>query len=234
MNPKVKFTLNKALDKEMALEFLDIKQGGVNFSQNITGVHPELLGIKKLTRAAKRAAIGKHFDSFYLEHSKYLNKKVSEFASDWQRVEKKFISATGVVFHDHPWPKGKYKGYISIVACNPRFLKDKTFQVFYFNPLGVRYVTAHEMLHFIFYDYTLKKYPRIFKRLNPNEGKYWDLAELFNDVILQTPQFIRIHGIKKATSYPSHRKYLPAMSRLWKKTKNIDAWITGALDILTP
>lgn len=234
MKVKIKFQLNKTLDKRMAIGFLYSKQGGINFSRNVVNVHPELYDVLKLKNAsARKALINEHFDYFYTKHEQYLNKKVIQFTKEWRVVEKKFFSVANKIFKNHPWPKGKYIGYISIIDCNPRFLNNKTFQIFYFNPLGVKYVTAHEMLHFIFYDYTLKKYPQVFKKLNPNSGIYWDLAELFNVVILPSPPFVKIHGIKKVINYPAHTKYLPKMIELWKQSKDVNEWIIKAFDILS-
>ncbi len=41
---KVKFRLNKALDKEMAIEFLisNFNVGGINFPQHIFETHPKI------------------------------------------------------------------------------------------------------------------------------------------------------------------------------------------------
>lgn len=233
MKNKIKFQLNKKLDKEMAMSFLYSKQGGIKFSRNVINIHPELRGILKLKSVlSKKTLINKHFDYFYKKHNGYLNKKILQFTKEWRVVEKNFFDETDKIFKNYPWPKGKYIGYLSIIDCNPRFLNNKTFQVFYFNSLGVRYVTTHEMLHFIFYDYTSKKYQQIFKKLDPNSGVYWDLAELFNAVILHTPPFIKIHNVKKIINYPNHKKYLPAMIRLWKKYKDVDEWIERALAII--
>ena len=161
-----------------------------------------------------------------------LNKKIREFQTDWDKVEKKYFQAVAKIFKNHPWPKGKYIGYLSIINCNPRFIKDKTFQVFYFHPEGVVSVTAHELLHFIFYDYCLKKHSKIFKKLNTDDGIFWNLAEIFNAVVLSQPEFVKIHKIKNQKNYPAHKKYILILKRVWTKERNINKWILKSFEYL--
>ena len=232
MTPKISYKLNKALDKEMALEFLNIKAGGVNFSNGIIGVHPELKGISKKKKPAQKKSIDLHFDNFYKQHKDYLNKRIIEFQMDWNKVEKKYFKEVNKIFKNHAWPKGKYIGYLSIIDCNPRFLNNKTVQVFYFHPEGSVAVTAHELLHFIFYDYCSKKHSKIFKNLDPNDGIFWDLAEIFNAIILSQPEFVKIHKIKKQSNYPAHKKHIPVLKRMWNKEKDLDKWIIKGLEYL--
>lgn len=163
MTPKVSYKLNKILDKKMALDFLNVKAGGVDFSNGIIGVHPELKGINKKKKPQQKKVIDLHFDNFYKQHKDYLNKRINEFQKDWDKVEKRYFKETNKIFKNHSWPKVKYIGYLSIIDCNPRFLDNKTFQVFYFHPEGSVAVTSHELLHFIFYDYCFKKHSKILK-----------------------------------------------------------------------
>ena len=125
MTPKISYKLNKALDKKMALAFLNVKAGGVNFFNSIIGVHPELKGINKQSKNKQKEIIDKHFNAFYKEHNQYLNKRIKEFQTDWNKVEKKYFQAITKIFKNYPWPKGKYIGYLSIIDCNPRFLNNK-------------------------------------------------------------------------------------------------------------
>ncbi|MFH1457307.1 MAG: hypothetical protein ABIF17_04340 [Patescibacteria group bacterium] len=232
MFPKISYKLNKPLDKKITLEFLNIKAGGVDFSNGIIGVHPELKGINKQSKIKQKEKINKHFDSFYKQHKDYLNKRIIEFQKDWNKVEKKYFQEVNKIFKNYLWSKGKYIGYLSIIDCNPRFLNNETFQVFYFHPEGSVAVTSHELLHFIFYDYCFKKHPKIFKKLNPDDNIFWDLAEIFNAVILSQPEFVKIHKIKKQSNYPAHKKLIPVLKRLWNKEKDIDKWIIKAFEYL--
>lgn len=89
----------------------------------------------------------------------------------------------------------------------------------------------HEILHFFFYDYVFKNHPRL-RKLDPNRGILWDLAEIFNSVILSTSEFKNLHKQKRNWSYPAHRKYLKDLKKYWRDSKNIDIWIKKAFDYL--
>lgn len=233
MNPKIKFKLNKDLDKKIAFEFINLKRGGIDFSRGILDVHPELKNIKKnKNNIKKKKILKKYFDSFYLKHNIYLKNRIILFNREWQIVENKFFNEVKKIFKKYSWPKGKYIGYLSIVDCNPRFLKDKTFQVFYFHPKGAVYVTMHELFHFIFYDYAIKKYSKIFKKLDTENGIFWDLAEIFNYVTLSLPEFRKLHKQNNISYYPEHKKYLPKLKKVWQKTQNIDEWLIEGFEYL--
>ncbi|OGC56194.1 hypothetical protein A3H26_03200 [candidate division WWE3 bacterium RIFCSPLOWO2_12_FULL_36_10] len=233
MRPHIKFKLNKSLDIKMAEAFLDFKCGGVDFSRGIMNVHPKLKILKSVKNKRKRKKIIKaHFDNFYKKHGGYLKNKAAEFNTEWKTVESKFLSETNKIFKGYHFHKGKYIGYLSIIDCNPRFIKDKTFQIFYFHPSGARYVVAHELLHFIFYDYAINKFPKIFKKLDTENGIFWDLAEIFNTTILSVSEFKKIHGQKNAPPYPEHKKYIPQITAFWKKTQDIDEWLLKSYEYL--
>ena len=91
MFSKISYKLNKILDKKMALDFLNVKAGGIDFSDGIINVHPELKGINKKKKTEQKKVIDLHFDSFYKQHKDYLNKRVKEFQKDWDSVEKKYF-----------------------------------------------------------------------------------------------------------------------------------------------
>ena len=225
MNLKVKFRLNKSLDKKMAFEFLNIKAGGIDFSRGIISVHSELKIILKESKVKQKKIINKYFNKFYKNNKKYLDNRLKEMEKDWEKVEKKFIRQLEIIFKNPKVPKGKYIGYLSIINCNPRFLDDKTFQIFYKYPSGSNYVITHEILHFFFYDYAVKKYPKIFSKLDMNSGIFWDMAELFNAVIMSEPNFIIKDYSEKNKPYPSHIKYFNKAKEIWRKNKDIDNWL---------
>lgn len=232
MQPKIIFKFNKLLDKKMALVFLNVNQGGVNFSSGIIGVHPELEGITKKSRPKQKKMIDKHFNFFYTKHKKYLNDKVKDYQFNWNSVEKDFFSEVKKIFPNQIKKNIKYVGYLSIIDCNPRFLNNNSFQVFYFHTQGVKYVTAHEILHFIFYQYALSNFSKLFKNLDTENGIFWDLAEMFNIVILSRPQFVKLHGQKNLKPYPQHNKYLNPLKKIWAKERNIDFWIMKGYELL--
>lgn len=227
MNLKVKFELNKEIDKQMTNIFLSgsFKLGGVDFSKNITYFHPKLEKVKKKNDNERKKFISEYFDEYYKKHFEELEKKVIKIEKEWRRVEKKFINQLNKIFKNPVPPKGKYIGYLSVINCNPRFLDNKTFQVFYKHKSGSNLVIAHEILHFFFYDYAVKRHTDIFTSLDTNKGIFWGLAELFNDVVMALPEFVEIHGNKDVGGYPYHEQYIDHVKKLWDNNPNIDNWL---------
>jgi hypothetical protein len=228
----ITFKLNKELDKEMALEFLGVKAGGIDFTQGIIAVHPQLKSLLGKDEDTQKQIINDYVDEFYKNNQTLLNSCVVEMQQNWGKDEKKFIEQLDTIFKNPEVPKGEYAGYLSILDCNPRFLDTKTFQVFYEHPSGSNYITAHEVLHFFFYDYAEKKHPQIFKELDTNSGIFWDLAELFNVVVMSELSFISEAYTARAKPYPAHAKYLDAVKKIWEKNRDIDAWLIEACQYL--
>ncbi len=82
----------------------------------------------------------------------------------------------------------------------------------------------HEMLHFIFYDYCLKNYPTVFKKQNTESGPFWEIAELFNAVIQQTPAFSKLHEPINEIGYPKLKSKFKEAKKVWND--DTDDWIT--------
>lgn len=217
--PEVKFCLNKNLDKRIAIEFLGFAAGGINFSRGILNIHPS---IKKL--------IFDYIDSFYKENYATLKKYANDFEKKWKLIEKRFFKITAQIFKNHPWPKGRYIGYISIFNCNPRFLKDKTFQIFYKHKAGPVYITAHELLHFIFYDYIKRRRKDLKKRLNDDE--LWRLSEIINSILLSSRPLKTVLDVKKFIGYPDLEKSIKQIKKRIKRVDDIDNLIDLSIKFL--
>ncbi|MEI7513004.1 MAG: hypothetical protein WCJ74_00080 [bacterium] len=235
MNLDIKFELNKELDKQMAFVFINRPQkvGGIDFSKNVTNPHPEIEYIVNLAENDKRIAIDKYFDKYYSNNINDLENDILKFQTDWDKIESKFTIQINKIFKNPIKPDGKWVGYLSIINCNPRFLDSKTFQVFYKHRNGSNSVVIHEVLHFFFYEYAVQKFKNIFENLDKNTGIFWMLAELFNDVIQNLPEFADIQGNVEISGYPSHIKYQDYLKNLWTNEQDIDVWIPKAYDYLT-
>lgn len=219
MDLNIKFELNKDLDKEMTLVFMDFNK------QGILSVHPKLSILDEQTEEDKYKTINEYFDEFYTTHRAELEQKLLEIESDWKRDEEIFKKQINTIFKNPAKPDGKYTGYLSVINCNPRFLENKTFQIFYKHKSGANFVIAHEVLHFFFYDYTENRFPEIFKSLNKDEGVYWDLSEIFNATIMGEKDFINESYSKNNVYYPEHEKYLSISKEIWNKNRDVDEWV---------
>lgn len=222
--PKLKLKLNSKLDFEIAWDFYNNpKYAGVDFwEKGALRYHDKLKDIEKEIR--KKIFLSNYTKSFYKQHKndfEHRRKKIELY----KKKEQEFFYETEKIFKNHPWPKGKYIAYLSIFDFCPRFLDDKTFFVFmYDNGKGILFTIFHEMLHFIFYDYCLMKYPRIFKNQDTEKGPFWEIAEIFNTVAQQTPGFSKLHGSINDVGYPELKSKFKEAKKAWNG--DIDDWIT--------
>lgn len=217
----------------MAFEFLRVKAGGIDFSKGIISTHPELATSLDKNEHDQKEIIGRYFDAFYNSNYRDITSHLKRTTEAWASDEPKFNQQLEILFKNPPIPEGKYIGYLSIINCNPRFLEDKTFQVFYTHPSGSNFVTAHEVLHFFFYDYADRNYPEMFGKLDKDLGIYWDMAELFNNVVMADPNFISGSYSKHVKPYPNHFQHFDEVKAIWEKSHDIDKWLTETHEYLT-
>jgi hypothetical protein len=217
--PKIKFCLDLKQEKNHFLErgrslrkFLPVGLGFVcrkNF-------------IKK-----KNEILSAYLDEYYLEMNKYLRDSVNNTQAKWQKVEKLFFEKVDLLFHGWPWPKGNYRGYVSIGRSFPRHIKEKFF-AFPMRTYNSEYanrdlrIIAHEMLHFIEYDYLQKKFGLQPSECNSPDSTFWQFTENLN-VLLENTNFWREFSLDyKSKPYPDCQKLYVKMKKIWDKNKDID------------
>lgn len=218
--PKVKFYLNEQLDGEMGTGFFNLHKSGVSFSEKILRDHPTLKRAHKRNKKEQRNIILSYIGSFYRKHYKEIEETKREFQNGWNKNAKDFFLASDRSFANHSWPEGKYHAYLSIFNCNPRFLDTKTFQVFWRHPKPLA-VVAHEMLHFLFYDYV----ERYFPKTKIKKEILWQLSEIVNSFVLAEPLFVEI---TKEPTPPLYRDLIPLAKELlplWKESKNVPVFL---------
>jgi len=82
-NIQIKFEICKDLDKMMCFKFLNVEAGGIDFSDGIIQIHPEMESIQKIKNdKEKKERISEYFDHFYEEYKSMIDK-------DLLAVEKK-------------------------------------------------------------------------------------------------------------------------------------------------
>lgn len=223
----VKFDLNKDLDIEILPEFLNVSGGGIDFSQAIYRHHPELKSINK----ENITHLNKYIEEFYKKHLEKLQSKVDLFQTEWNSIENRFKEECENLFNNKIIFNNEYKGYISILPCNPRFLDKNIFQIFYLenSSLGV---TSHELLHFMFYSFTLTNLKSITSGLDPNDGIWWDVSEIFNNTVLSSPELVNILGSNSEVPYPNHIKYLQESKELYNNRKDIEIYIKDLFKLI--
>ena len=204
--PKLSFELNQELDIEIALEFQrNPEHGGVDFWQDRALFHHPRL---------RHADLAEYVHEYYREHAIELERRQKEIAAMYRKNPAE-IERLQNLFKGYAWPAGKYICYISIFDFGPRFLSEKTFQVFAFgDDRHILFTIEHELLHFLFYAYCQKKFPHLFAGANTESGPFWDLAEIFNAIV------------QGAKGYPDHRDSIRKLKRHWHG--DVDEWIREA------
>jgi hypothetical protein len=94
----------------------------------------------------------------------------------------------------------------------PRFLDDKTFQIPAISKKKkvASFIIAHEMLHFIFYEYFLNKYKKY--KSHKYDFFVWHVSEIFNVIIMNRPEWQKILK-NKDNGYPEHGKIIEKLSK---------------------
>jgi hypothetical protein len=234
LRPELKFQVDTEYDQWTCREFLSFKEDDI-FSNSILRDHPDLMKAKELDKEAKKSFINEYVAGYYTNYIDELNKAAEKAKNDWSKIENQFFEISNKVFgfnnengaHMYPWPDGNYICYVSIFNCNPRFIKEKEFQAYYKHIATTNYVCAHEMLHFIFYDYVERNFNDEFKSLG--ENAIWKLSEIFNDVVLRLPEFIVLTGQKDPSIYAQTAKELEQNLNLWQKSNNVNSFIRSYL-----
>jgi hypothetical protein len=224
--PNIKFKFSPTRDCEIAWAFYQTPlHGGVNFWQRgALQYHDELDLLVKMKKP--KEFLSNYVSDLYKKHQVEFEQRGKEISSLYESQADRFFVEVKKLFKNHPWPKGKYIAYLSIFDFCPRFLDDKTFFVFmYDNDNDILFTIFHEMLHFIFYDYCLKSYPWLGRKLDTERGKFWALAELFNAIIQGTPAFARLHGPRKGIGYPDLTLDFKTAKKAWGG--NVDEWLEG-------
>ena len=200
----------------------DLKIGFYDFYSDL-----EKIIKSKNTQKQKNKLIKSFIQKIYQRDSIQINKAIKDAKRQWQKNKRYFLKKISNLFKNYPWPKGKYVAYPTIWGVYPRFINDKTFffPYIYKNKNFILFVIMHEMLHFIFYDYAIKKHPEIFRKLDTETGTFWDLAEIFNAIILSLPEFKKLHKQKKIFCYSEHKKYFSKLKKLWQNTMIVDNWL---------
>lgn len=223
--PKLKFKFDSKLDFKIAWNFYNnSKYAGIDFWKERALQHHNELKILRQKQREKKF-LSNYVATIYKLHKNSFEHRKKEIETLYKKNEQKFFCETKKIFKNYSWPKGKYIAYLSIFDFCPRFLDDKTFFIFmYDNNKGILFTIFHEMLHFIFYDYCLSKHSKIFKYQDTESGHFWEMAELFNASIQQTPVFNKLHGPVNEIGYPKLKLKFKEAKKTWKG--DIDNWIT--------
>jgi hypothetical protein len=80
----------------------------------------------------------------------------------------------------------------------------------------------------------LNKFPEVFTGMDTEDGRFWDIAEIFNAVIQSTDEFIVLQGKIDNIGYPDHQEMIKQGIALWKKDPDVYEWIASILKLVKP
>lgn len=243
-NPHVVFELDKELDKWKINQFITLKMGpgGYSFQDHILKINPDLKGAENLPDTEREKKISEYVEGEYQKNNQRFSEFVEPMNKEWTEVEPGFFAITNKIFKNTPWPPGEYKGFYTISSPYPRLLDRKVFQVKYDpekDPEGRwRIVAAHEMIHFIFFEFVRKKWLPELPDIKDGIGGYiddklriplWDLSEIFDTVLLNTEECQKLFPFPQRQK-PAHEKYDEEYTRLWQETNgDIDLFLEKQL-----
>ncbi len=216
--PKIKFIIDLEQEKEVFL----------SRSKNIANFLPVGMSfvLKKEFIKNRNKILNAYLDQYYTDQHQYLTDSIKNTRAKWQKVEKIFFQKVDKLFHNWPWPKGNYRGYVSIGRMFPRDIKKKifAFPLRSFKPgrenLDLR-VIAHEMLHFIEYDYLQNKFGLKPSEIHSADNTFWQFTENLN-VLIENSKFWREFSLGQSRPYPECKKLYKKMEKIWHKNKDID------------
>jgi len=211
----MKIKLNKQLDSEVYLAFCDTIVGGADFGKKIRDDHPNI---------TKENYI-KYVDNFYATNKDKLGDILKDTQLCFDEIKKPLFFELQKYF-GHDYSKENYTCYLSIFNCNPRYLENKSFQVYYERSHDMRKeVIAHELTHFAFYDFCYQ--------LGIKDGNHlWELSEIFNVIFLNLPTIQKAIGAEELLFYPDLKNKLGEIKKIWGKQSRAEKFIKTSLEYL--
>lgn len=217
--PKLVFAVSAREDRAVALAFRNLTAGGVNFRElGLLLPHPELRKRARLTSRVLRA----YGDRYSRLHRADFDRARRRFVFEWERIERPFFRLVRELF-GFEFPPGTYTCYVSMWNCNPRDIRHRSFQIF-FRHIHPRETMVHELLHFAFYAYAFRRFPRL-RAVADDSKQLWEISEAFNTVVLNSPRWRKILRLRRDPAYPELRGLVRAMRRQWAGGKPIGAWL---------
>ena len=216
----ITISFDKELDKMVYEDFHDFSIAGVDFGDKIKHDHPEIT----------EENYKNYIDNFYKENSLEMQNSLIKINKILLEKQDLFFDAVENLFKKD-FRDIKASGFLSIFDCNPRYLEEKSFQMFYKrNDMDKLEVVFHELLHFIFFDYCDSFLKEETKDLDKNKGVLWELSEIFNVIVLNLPQFREILQGEECLFYSDLKEKLKTANSLWLDSRgDIKNFITSYL-----
>lgn len=209
--------------------------------------YPELLEeLKKVKKAEEKFKVCENFaKKIHRKNKKIMEAFQKEIQSKWNKINDPFLKTLSSHFQTD-WPKNKKEivGYVSILHVFPRFLDEYSFCLGYKNIDENIEVSAHEIVHFLWFKKWKEVFPEIKRSDYESPNLVWRLSEIIVQIILQTePKIKKLikpegwdydsfkkikigklsmtdHFLKKYLQFlETEKDFGMVMKRLWKETQ---------------
>jgi len=232
--PRLKFKISEERDIQTFWTFIDEAEfsSGQTLKWAITEPYPFFKKYWKGNTLVVEKGVVKDFVARkYSEQIDKMRSSLGKTESAWECVKGEYFNLVTCVFEDRKWPDGKYFVYPTIWGMYPRFLEDKTFQIPFKgkSETFVMMAIAHEMLHFMFYDYLFSKRSEL--NTEENQMLVWHTSEIFNVVVQNSQSWISVFS-DKTPGYPEHKDIVEYISRKYPEitSESVDKAIEMILE----
>ena len=206
--PKVEFSV-VPLDKIFSLihYLLNPVKGDWDWSNAIYKNYPELKDkLQNIKDKKERKEIEYHFFTEVFNKERIeLEKRAKIFQREWNKINDDIMLVLSKVI-EQEWSEKDKKIFarISLNPICPRYIKQRTFDLFYKQkPKYMKSVAIHEILHFMYFE----KWKKIFPKTNEKEFDtphlVWQLSEMLPGIILNDKQVQNVFKYK----FDSYKEY---------------------------
>lgn len=155
----------------------------------------------------QKEELQKNVKEFYSSHAQEIEKHCEQTRKHWSNCKDQFLRACDELFsHKSFMEVTEFIAYPTLWKVYIQQIKQHSISF----PLAVDahdhdeaiYVVLHELLHAFFYQYA-----EVMPSLK-NKDNLWDIAELFNSIVLNQPKFKKFYPAHMVTIYPVHEKVI--------------------------
>lgn len=229
--PEIEFGINPSYDKAICLMFWRRHKYVIAELKYLLEIEDETI---------VKQEIEKFVDEFYRNNQAGIQEKFTKGQEAWSEVADSFFAKVDQIFHSHPWPlatpenQGKYQAMASIWHRFPRDIKHQRFAMPAnpsFQYSSAEHVIAHEMLHFITYDYLEKNYGLIPSEARDADNTFWQFTENLNVLIENDPMWAEFMNGKTSKPKLECRELYDKMKVVWDQNKDIDNLIRQIFNV---
>ena len=210
MAPKVRFKLNSIRNESDRLYgFCKPRSTGWDWTGYVFGMHPELKPrlTKSRTEKERKNTVDSYVKEYVGEEKELMKSQAAVYQKEWNRVNDRYMRVLSQIL-ETDWPKERkmINAYVSINPICPRFLDQWSFSISMLRRLkGVRKVTSHEVLHFLYFKKWKEVFPNARRETYESPHLEWHLSEILAPIILGDPRIQRVIKVRDQ-NYPEHQK----------------------------